>query len=1369
MSVTELHPALVHDSAPQPHQMTRRWCPTRAGVVNVWRYYGETFDLHQGRLLLRGPNGTGKSKALELLLPYLLDANLRPNRLSTFGGSERTMYWNLMGDGYSQTRRVGYVWMEFGRTGDEGEEWFTCGARLQASKNSRQVQATYFTTRQRVDMPGGLSLTSDDGRPLAKKDLNEALEGPGQTFDSAADYRRAVRQQLFPEFSGEQYEALITALLQLRTPKLSEHLDPDTLSDLLSQALPPLDHADIAEIAEGFEKLDRRREDLARLGREVAAAESLATRARTYARRVLRAGAQSVISATSAMTRATRRTKDCQQQYERAAGELARLETQQAELDEEHHELGQRIDGLEDSDSYRAGKDLDELRQAAEQAERQAQLAHAKALSRGDEATTDEQSAEQLRHTARTAEELAGQARDEAEQAARRAGMTASFAELGDQTSGGDVAANRRLLRAAAESRREQIEQLRAALGDHETAVQKRSAAESRLERRRGEVADAEQRLRDRQQRHEQAVTGLRDDLRHWARACVELPLGQHAETLVAAAEDEKEVSRIVGAAATWVGENITRSETARQAERVRHVEERDSRAQERSDLENRTAQAPVAPRTRTADRTTMPGAPLWELVDWRPGVDDETQAAIEAALEASGMLDGWMLPSGEMDIAGHDTFVAADLASPAGGSSLSDVLTAEPGDPVSGGQVEQLLTGIAYAGSVAGHPAAIGGDGTWKLGVTYGSWAKPAAEHIGATARERARQRRIEELTRTIEQLDRDIAAVDEQLGQLAARRECLEDEQAHRPSHQPLQGLTADVDRAEADLAARRDTERSADTERREAEEHVTAALRQLTLLASQQELPSTREGLDAITSAVRAYRNSGDTWLDRLQQARAAAENADQQAERAQQSRNRANEAQEHADELGQIAADKRTKYVTVEESVGVEYREIVARLAELRRRVQEISDESSRLRASENELRERLGQLGSDLKHAQEDGRRASQERDQAAERFRHLAASEFTEDARLAAQLPDMPTTTACLDAARAIAEELGSTPHESHHIKNAERNVQESMYATQQALAGRADLRADEDGDVVMLVATVDGAHVGAAGLHKQLDEELAEARNQLTDDEQQLFDRTLTGDTRRQVASRIRQAEDLKDSINAALQRVRTVSKLQVKLDWQIDPELPAGTKEARNLLLRDPAGLSDADRQALHDFFRTRIEEVRAADTAADWEQQLLQVLDYRRWHQFLVLMNKADDQGWVAVSKRRHGALSGGEKAIALHLPLFAAAAAHYRVSPTAPRLILLDEVFVGVDVANRGQLLDLLTAFDLDMVMTSDHEWCTYQELDGVAIHQLITDDEDDAVTTVRFLWDGARLHEAEPDAGPGGNGAGEPYETTLFDD
>ena len=129
----------------------------------------------------------------------------------------------------------------------------------------------------------------------------------------------------------------------------------------------------------------------------------------------------------------------------------------------------------------------------------------------------------------------------------------------------------------------------------------------------------------------------------------------------------------------------------------------------------------------------------------------------------------------------------------------------------------------------------------------------------------------------------------------------------------------------------------------------------------------------------------------------------------------------------------------------------------------------------------------------------------------------------------------------------------------------------------------------------------------------------------------------------------------------------------------------------------------------------------------------------------------MHRGDDQGWRTLTRQAHGVLSGGEKAIALHLPLFAALAAHYEATPQAPRLILLDEVFVGIDSVNRGQIFALLGELDLDLVLTSDHEWATYPEVTGIAIHALAAGvDDDDAVTTTRFVWTG---HELVEDADP----------------
>jgi hypothetical protein len=50
---------------------------SRAGIINVYQYGNEILHFAGGRLLLRGVNGFGKSTAMNMLLPFLLDADTR--------------------------------------------------------------------------------------------------------------------------------------------------------------------------------------------------------------------------------------------------------------------------------------------------------------------------------------------------------------------------------------------------------------------------------------------------------------------------------------------------------------------------------------------------------------------------------------------------------------------------------------------------------------------------------------------------------------------------------------------------------------------------------------------------------------------------------------------------------------------------------------------------------------------------------------------------------------------------------------------------------------------------------------------------------------------------------------------------------------------------------------------------------------------------------------------------------------------------------------------------------------------------------------------------------------------------------------------
>lgn len=99
----------------------------------------------------------------------------------------------------------------------------------------------------------------------------------------------------------------------------------------------------------------------------------------------------------------------------------------------------------------------------------------------------------------------------------------------------------------------------------------------------------------------------------------------------------------------------------------------------------------------------------------------------------------------------------------------------------------------------------------------------------------------------------------------------------------------------------------------------------------------------------------------------------------------------------------------------------------------------------------------------------------------------------------------------------------------------------------------------------------------------------------------------------------------------------------------------------------------------------------------------------------------------------------------------MPLFAAASSHYESSdPHAPRLLLLDEAFAGIDDEARASCMGLIREFDLDFVMTSEREWGCYAEIPGLNICQIVRREDMDAIFVSRWSWDGReRREEADP--------------------
>ena len=232
---------------PLPVPLRSRWQPLRAGLADLFYYDYQEFWFCDGRLMLRGNNGTGKSKVLALILPFLLDADLSPTRLEPDGDRDKKMEWNLLlGGRYDE--RLGYTWLEFGRRTEDGEHaYFTIGCGLKAAAGRGIADRWYFTTSQRIGAQD-LHLIGPAGTVLTRDRLTAAIGEYGLVTQRAEAYRRAVDEHLL-HLGPERYASLVDLLIQLRQPQLSRRPDEGKLSRALSEALAPLDQSVISDIA----------------------------------------------------------------------------------------------------------------------------------------------------------------------------------------------------------------------------------------------------------------------------------------------------------------------------------------------------------------------------------------------------------------------------------------------------------------------------------------------------------------------------------------------------------------------------------------------------------------------------------------------------------------------------------------------------------------------------------------------------------------------------------------------------------------------------------------------------------------------------------------------------------------------------------------------------------------------------------------------------------------------------------------------------------------------------------------------------------------------------------------------------------------
>ncbi|MBP0456476.1 TIGR02680 family protein [Streptomyces montanisoli] len=1356
-----------------------RWQPQRIGLVDLFYYDVEEFPFRDGRLLLRGNNGTGKSKVLALTLPFLLDGDLSSHRVEPDADPKKRMEWNLLlGGEHPHPERLGYTWIEFGRVDESGTPHYTTlGCGLKAVSGRGIARHWFFVTDQRIGLDpaeGGLRLLDSTGAAITRDRLAEALAGRGMVHDSARAYRRAVDEALFG--LGEQrYAALIDLLVQLRQPQLSKRPSEKALSQALTESLPPMDQAVISDVAEAFRSLDEEKEQLTAMTDAERAASTFLAHYRRYAQVAARRKARAPRTQHSRYESLRGELNTAEQDHDAAGAALAEAETRLRELDERRTGLRARDEALRAGPEMRSARELEQAADLAGRTAQDAERAEADRVRAVDE---------QTRYAARL-----GAARSRADSAQRtrdaaldRAAEDAAAALLGrehtqrvaavlaaeetEATEATEATAQRnaadatgRRLRsvtlveerlATAQESVRTLERARRRLEDADAGLARR--AELSAEAEEAAVAEGGSYLAAVREHfaactllHPADVEGTLDELARWVGT-------------LAGAEPAREAA---GAAASRAGSALAGRRAALDMSRRSARDRADGLRVESAELEAGGQRAPRAPYTRSAEsRQGRPGAPLWRLVDFTASAEltADQCAGLEAGLEASGLLDGWVAPDGTVAAAGTwDTLVT--VGAPVAGPSLADVLNAavDRSDPAAAAVpdelVSALLAGIGLLGADGELPTDgswIASDGRYRIGALTGTWSKPAAEYLGEGAREQARRARLAAI-------DAELTALTDQLDELDAQSEAVEAdvrvlaaEQA-LPDDSALRGAHASVAAAQVEHHRAAERRTAADREAAGAAGEADRVGMELRSLADELGLPATAEGLREVRDALSAYREALAALWPAAREHRAArgalaaeegdhARAAEHAAELAERSRTAAREA---------VRAGER--HGTLQATVGTAVAELQRRLAEVGTALRTCEEDERTTRGEQNAATGRRAAADALRARVRDEIEDTVRTRAEAIEALRRFAATGL-----LAVALPGLAHSgeswapEPAVRLARTVERELESVDDSDAAWERVQRRVTEELKDLSDALARHghtAAARMLEDGLVVDIV--FQGREHAVPDLADALAAEVADRQMLLSAREQEILENHLITEVAGTLQELVGAAEQHVLGMNRELHDRPTSTGMLLRLVWRPARDAPAGLATARDRLLRQSSDAwTAADRSALGDFLQAQIDRARTDDPAGTWMEHLTTALDYRSWHEFGI--ERHQHGKWLSAT----GPASGGERVLSVSLPLFAAASSHYASAGNAhaPRLVTLDEAFAGVDDDSRAKSLGLLAAFDLDVVMTSEREWGCYPQVPGLAIAQLSRVDEIAAVLVTRWEWDGH--HRTRTDAPSG---------------
>lgn len=745
-----------------------------------------------------------------------------------------------------------------------------------------------------------------------------------------------------------------------------------------------------------------------------------------------------------------------------------------------------------------------------------------------------------------------------------------------------------------------------------------------------------------------------------------------------------------------------------------------------------------------------IPCLPFYETVDFREGVTSETRGVLEAVFVDMGILDSLIVPTSELARArvilgqGADKLLVASSSKGQTMPNLNLALQAVCPQGDLSGHAQQILSSISLGQD--DRELFIGQDGSFSLGPIVGRARQGMpSRFIGAESRRKYKQEKIAELEEKLSLLQSDLGDVQREVRLLEASRERLEWEFSNLPSTGPLDLAVSEWNGATREVLLR--------TERLERQ----ISLVQAQFVAIQEQKNALREKTKGLSLPLSLAKfQQAQEEMQRYEVLLARLEGQYQQwlsaKERLRALQTSLEGLQEDVDYLkGELnIAERELRGCTrlIGELKSLREREDFRKLQE------EIEMIIARLRDIPEEIKNKATRKGHLEGHLLTLSQQLEFDRERSLVCVQNLRQTEVELKAELRFGFV-IPVPRHFEESwAAQVTDEIFSLAAANLDETLLTRRLQEAVYEQRTDLLdyglsiGEAATEGDRVGRRLEVTARLEGRVVTLYQLSKWIEQEITNNESLLDEADRELFEEIIMQTVGQKIRTKIYRAEEWVRNMNRLMAERDTTSGLTLHLQWKPKPaetEDELGTRELVDILKTDVSILSEEIFNQVTTHFRSQIQRTKTRLEEQDFRQSFHQtiqsVLDYRKWFEFKLFFQKTGETR-RELTNRAFDRLSGGEKAMAMYIPLFSSVYSRYQAArPDSPRLISLDEAFAGVDDSNIRDMFQLMEHLGFHYIINSQILWGDYDTVSRLSICELVRPKNADYVTVIRYLWNG----------------------------